>query len=108
MRIARINPAWLAPATPIRRAPAPGFGAELARLLDDRGISQSRFGNLLGCDHSYVNRLVLGTRQPSQTMVQAIIDTLVLDDADAARLAVLGLTPASCHDYLTGLIGRAA
>ena len=41
-------------------------------------------------------------------MVQAIIDTLTLDDAEAARLAVLRLTPVSCHDYLTGLIGRGA
>lgn len=75
------------------RAPAPGFGATLADHLARRRLSQAKLAVRIGCEHSYVSRIITGSRSPSRETVTAIVDALDLGQEDRLRLLVLALVP---------------
>lgn len=54
----------------------PEFGAALARLRTERGLSQSRLAHEAGLDHSYISRVERGKREPSRETVLALATVL--------------------------------
>lgn len=75
------------------KAPAPGFGAALAGHLEAQRLSQARLAERIGCEHSYISRLISAGRAPSREMVVALADALGLGMVDRLRLEVLALIP---------------
>jgi len=71
------------------------FGEVLDTELRRRGISQFRFALQVGVDHSYISRLLAGTRHPSPEMVLRIVEALGIapDEREVARFLVLALIP---------------
>lgn len=69
-----------------RRPSATPFGSLLKQHLAERGLSQSRFAEAIGVDHSYVSRLCSGGRAPSREVALVIARDLGLDEAAAKRL----------------------
>lgn len=71
---------------------AAGFGAELYRLRQATGFSQTTVGDLAGLRGDHVGRLERGQRRPSVAAIRALCPVLVpLEDMEAAqdRLAAL-------------------
>lgn len=87
--------------------PVSSFGDELRDILAKRRLSQARAGYLIGCDHSYLSRVIAGSRNPTKEFVEMIRRGLDLDDHTAMRLVILGLTPTWCHAPLLTLLEQA-
>ncbi|MGB3330229.1 MAG: helix-turn-helix transcriptional regulator [Thermomicrobiales bacterium] len=84
---------WMGPKVIAAKAPAVGFGEELQRHLTRCRLSQAKLAERTGCNSSYINRVVNGSRVPGREMITAIADALELGTEDALRLAILGLIP---------------
>lgn len=107
---ATIANGWKAPAviTPIFRMSdecarlALTFGAELRRLRNETGLSQSKFADRVGVDHAYVSRLEAGRRRPARDMVfrVALEFGLSIDRRNELLAAAFGvdLRPAELRD----------
>lgn len=62
------------------------FGAELKRLREASGLSQSKLAERAGFDHSYVSRLETGARKPSREAVEQLAWRLDATDLERDRL----------------------
>ena len=83
------------------------FGAVLDTYRATYALSQSGLSELLGCDHSYVSRIIAGNRQPSRVFVENAARTfgLIGQDADAMLLSAgyAPLAPRSMNPRLVAL-----
>lgn len=71
-----------------------GFGPLLNRYREERRVSQSEIGRRTGYDHSYVSRLLNGSRLPSREAVQKLSAALNLNEQGTERLfAAAGFLP---------------
>jgi hypothetical protein len=80
-------------------APLDSFGDELKRVLDLRGLSQSRAGRRCGLDHSHISRLLSGSRKPMVATVQQLSLKLEATPQETFRLfAAAGYLPPGMPD----------
>lgn len=66
----------------------PTFGETLARLRQQRGLSQSRLGVEAEIDHSYVSKLESHQRNPSRDAVCALAEALTLTPGERDLLLI--------------------
>lgn len=72
-----------------RNTPAAGFGSDLAGILTRRGLSYKQAANQIGCNYSYISRIVSGDRKPTCEMISMIVRSLYLTDRERLRLTIL-------------------
>jgi transcriptional regulator with XRE-family HTH domain len=69
------------------------FGARLARIREDAGLSQSALARAVGTSQSAISQIEAGDRNPSYEMIRQIASALRLTPAYLISEEVEGLTP---------------
>lgn len=81
------------------------FGSVLESILIARDISNYEAARRIGCDHSFISRLIHGSRKPSQDFITQIGHGLRLTDRERYRLTVTaGFIPADLQPRLLAII----
>lgn len=82
-----------------------GFGCVLRRIRNECGYSQAVLARMVGCDHSYINRLEHpdGKRMPSRQMVERIAEALRCTEPERQSLLVsagfVAMPPGAVWDH---------
>uniref|UniRef100_A0A831X0P1 XRE family transcriptional regulator n=1 Tax=Thermorudis peleae TaxID=1382356 RepID=A0A831X0P1_9BACT len=85
------------------------FGAELRRLREERGLSQSALARRARLDHTFISRLESGQREPSRESVEVLAAALGLAPPERQRLlglAGLGLATSGWYRAVVERLDR--
>lgn len=99
-------------ATPQQRIRWQDFGIFLGRLRQNRGLSQQRFADAIGCNRITIWKLEKGQYRPSQLFLHNLARSVVLDGQEQtlieaferlreSHMTAYDLIPASPEVHLT-------